>query len=98
MVNVFYQNKLIACSYFDQSEKATSSIYAMFDPDFKNYRLGIYTLLLEIEYAISEGLSYAYLGYSYSISSFYDYKKGFNGLERFNWINKWLELELVQSV
>lgn len=90
---VFKDGKLIACSFFDLSSDAASTIYGMFDLEESQRYLGIYTMLLEIEYTKSIGKTYYYLGYSYDISSFYDYKKKFNGLEYYNWKGLWLPLE-----
>ena len=75
----------IAISYFDLGEEAISGVYATFDPAFSSRRLGIFTLLKEIEFAIAQGKEYYYLGYSYSGSSFYDYKKKFRASESFDW-------------
>lgn len=92
-VAIFKNGKLVACSYFDVSDRSTSSIYAMFDPKYKNYSLGTYTLLVEIDFALREQMDFVYLGYGYNLPSFYDYKKGFNALERFNWKGKWEALQ-----
>jgi arginyl-tRNA--protein-N-Asp/Glu arginylyltransferase len=76
---------LLAESYFDIGERSISGVYATFDPAFSNRRLGIFTLLQEIEYAIDVGKEFYYLGYSYAGSSFYDYKKKFRSSEYLDW-------------
>lgn len=88
-VNVRIENKLAAVSYFDVGEKALSAIYGMFDPELPRRSLGIFTMLVEIEYARQRGKQYYYQGYSYEGSSFYDYKKRFRGTEAFDWRGKW---------
>ena len=53
---IYDGDKLAAVSFLDLGEKASSSVYAMFHPDYAKRRLGIYTLLLEIEYSIKRRL------------------------------------------
>lgn len=61
----------------------------MFDLDYSENSLGLYTMLLEIEHAISLGKKYYYHGYCYDVKSFYDYKKQFPALEWYDWENSW---------
>ncbi|MBK9153970.1 MAG: arginine-tRNA-protein transferase [Chloracidobacterium sp.] len=86
---VFKADRLIATSYFDVGRESVSGIYAMFEPDEERRRLGIYTMLKEIEFAIASGRSFYYLGYTYEGCSFYDYKKQFIGTEAFDWEGRW---------
>jgi len=57
----------------------------MFDPAASRRRLGIATLLWEIESARKAGCRRLYHGYAFSEPSHYDYKKGFTGLEWYDW-------------
>ena len=70
----------------------TSGIYAIFDPDEQKRRLGIFTMLKEIEHSIETGREFYYQGYAYEGESFYDYKKRFSALERFDWGGNWLPM------
>ncbi len=88
-VTVYDEGQLIACSFFDVGQESLSSIYAMFDPAFHLYSLGTFTLLEEINYAISQGKKYLYLGYCYNTPSFYDYKKEYNATQKFDWKLNW---------
>jgi len=85
---VFENDDPLATSYFDVGYNSISGVYATFDPAFSSRRLGIFTLLKEIEFAVARGKEYYYLGYSYSGSSFYDYKKKFRGSESYDWQNR----------
>jgi arginine-tRNA-protein transferase len=87
---VYQGEKLIAASFFDVGEQSVSSIYAMFEPDESKRSLGIFTMLLEIDFALQNGKTFYYQGYAYEGESFYDYKKRFNALERFNWQGGWV--------
>lgn len=83
--SVWLGDRLVAASYLDLGEISTSSIYAMFDPDYSKRSLGIYTMLLEIDYSKKNGFQYYYHGYASVEPSAYDYKKNFSGLEFYDW-------------
>ena len=61
----------------------------MFDPELAGRRLGIFTILKEIEFARETGRQFYYLGYCYEGNSFYDYKKQFRGTESYDWKAGW---------
>jgi arginine-tRNA-protein transferase len=96
-INVLDNEKLIATSFVGIGKKSVSSIYAMFDTDYEEYSLGIYTLLLEVEYCRKYNFEYLYLGYAYDVPSFYDYKKRFYGLESYLWDKGWANYERLIS-
>ena len=93
-VIVHHQGVLVAASYIDVAASSVSAVYGMFDPEFASRSLGIFTMLKEIEFAMSNGKEFYYQGYSYEGESFYDYKKRFRATERFDWKGSW---ESVQS-
>ncbi len=88
-VSVYKETKLIAVSFFDVGESAISSIYGMFAPEESHRSLGIFTMLAEIDFALKSGKKFYYQGYCYDANSFYDYKKRFSALEKFNWKGDW---------
>ena len=88
---VYDKEKLLAVSFLDIGNNSVSSIYAMFEPNEAKRSLGIFTMLLEIEYAIKKGKKFYYQGYAYEGESFYDYKKNFSALEMFDWKGKWVD-------
>lgn len=92
-LSVRSNGRLIAASFFDVAENSISGIYAIFDPREAARRLGIFTLLAEIDLAAAEGKEFYYLGYCYNGSSFYDYKKQFHGTEAFDWKGEWKPVE-----
>jgi arginyl-tRNA--protein-N-Asp/Glu arginylyltransferase len=92
-VCVYKKEKLLAASFFDVGEKSISAVYAMFEPDETSRSLGIYTMLLTIDYALEKGKSFYYPGYAYEGNSFYDYKKRFSALEAFDWDGHWKNYE-----
>jgi leucyl-tRNA---protein transferase len=92
-VCVYDNENLLAASFFDYGEKSISSIYGMFSPAASTRSLGIYTMLVEIDFAVKNGKSFYYQGYCYEGNSYYDYKKRFRGLEKFDWLGNWKNFE-----
>lgn len=80
---------LVAVSFLAIGENSVSAIYGMFDPGHARRSLGIFTMLLEIEFAAASGRTWYYPGYAYSIPSPYDYKLRLPELEMFNWDAAW---------
>ncbi len=92
---LYQQDYLYAVSYLDIGGDSTSSVYAMFDPEFSKQSPGLHTLLEEINYSCKHNKKYLYLGYAYQESSYYDYKKKFNGLEVYDWAGNWKDFKRV---
>lgn len=92
-VCVYSKNDLLAVSFFDVGETAISSIYALFAPEETSRSLGILTMLIEIDFAIKNSKDFYYQGYCYDVSSFYDYKKRFRAVEKFDWKGNWENFE-----
>lgn len=88
-VCAYRENEMLAVSFFDVGERAVSSVYAMFAPEAASRSLGIFTMLLEIDWALKQEKDFFYQGYSYEGSSFYDYKKRFRALEKYDWKDGW---------
>lgn len=86
---VYDDENLLAASFFDVGATSISSVYAMFAPEERERSLGIFTMLLEIDFALKSEKSFYYQGYAYEEKSFYDYKKRFRALEKFDWKNAW---------
>lgn len=82
---VYENEKLLAASFFDVGETAVSGIYAVFEPSITARSLGIFTMLLEIDFALETGKIFYYSGYAYEGNSFYDYKKRFAATETYDW-------------
>lgn len=87
----YKQEKLLAVSFFNEGLESVSGIYAMFDPTEIRRGLGIFTMLLEIQYALNNGKRFYYQGYVYEGNSFYDYKKRFRALEMYDWEGNWTD-------
>ena len=88
-IAVFAEDKLIAVSFLDMGQTATSAVYAMFAPEESKRSLGIFMILQSIRHSRELNCRYYYPGYAYSGPSFYDYKKNFAGLEAYDWRTGW---------
>jgi leucyl-tRNA---protein transferase len=71
---VYDGSKLIAVSYFDVGEDSIASILGFYDPDYKAYSLGLYTMLMEMEYGKIKNFKYFYPGYVVPGYDRFDYK------------------------
>lgn len=92
---VYDGERLLAASFLDIGAKATSAVYAMFEPEEHKRSLGIFTMLKAIEYSEQLGCTYYYPGYAYREPSVYDYKKRFTALEYLDWDAGWRPYQLI---
>lgn len=74
LVKVYEKDKLIACSIFDVGEKTLASIFGFYDPSFSDMSLGLFTMLLEIEFAKQREMDLYYIGYFVPGNPRFDYK------------------------
>lgn len=82
---IYLGQELIAISYLDLGQEATSAVYGLFEPEHSARSLGTLTLLKEIEHSQALGCRYYYPGYATVEPSPYDYKKQLHGLEVLDW-------------
>ena len=66
--------KLIALSIFDCGVLSIQSILAIYDPEYSEHSLGIYTMGKEVEFAKSSGKDFYYIGYFTPTFPGFDYK------------------------
>ena len=71
---VYDGNRLIALSFFDLGERTMASIQGIYDPDYQKDSLGLFTMLLEIDYGLHHQLDFFYPGYVVPGNSRFDYK------------------------
>ncbi len=89
-VAVYEAEKLVAVSFFDVGQESIASISGLFDPDYGSYSLGLYTMLLEIEFVKTTNRTFYYPGYVLDLPSLYDYKLKIGEVEMFDWqTNRW---------
>ncbi|GAB4421673.1 MAG: hypothetical protein OHK0039_36780 [Bacteroidia bacterium] len=88
-VRVYDGDKLIATSYFDRGQQAVASLLGLFDHDYRQHSLGLFTMLVELEAAQSMGMRYYYPGYVLQGHGGFDYKLRLGSIEYYNWSGRW---------
>lgn len=83
-VAVYHGKQLVAVSYFDLGHKSVASIMGMYDPDYQNYSLGFYTMLMEIAYAQEHNFEFYYPGYVVPGYARFDYKLRIGDVDYFD--------------
>ena len=73
-VEVYDGDKLIAYSYFDAGERCLYSKVGVYDPAYREFSLGRYTMLLEVEWAKENKYAYYHPGYVSSEFQLFSYK------------------------
>jgi leucyl-tRNA---protein transferase len=73
-VAIYHGRKLVALSFFDVGREGMYSKAGIYDPEYRNYSLGFYTMLEEIAYGLETGRKYYYPGYVVPGYPIFDYK------------------------
>ena len=81
IVNVYDGDKLVAFSIFDRGETALEGIKFAWDPDYARHSLGLYTMILQVEYGQAHDFVHYYPGYIAPGCSYFDYKTRFHPYE-----------------
>lgn len=96
-LSVYERDQLVAASFLSLGRDSCSSVYAVFDPARANRRLGIFTMLCELQFATANGYRHYYSGYATVEPSCYDYKRRFAALEYYDWEGRWLPIEELRD-
>ncbi len=75
------QGELIGLGWVDKAEDALSSVYFAFNPDHADRRLGVYSVLAEVDYCRVLNLSWLYMGYWVEDSEKMRYKADYRPAE-----------------
>ncbi len=90
---VYDNEKLIAFSIFDRGGRSIASLEAAYDSEYQRFSLGVYTMMLEIEFAKEQGMGFYYPGFYPHAVPMFDYKLRPGHLEFFRLKEKrWLPL------
>ncbi|MBF0287682.1 MAG: arginyltransferase [SAR324 cluster bacterium] len=74
MVQYYQDDVLVGVGWIDCLPSLISSVYFIFDPEYASRRLGVYSILYEIEYCQKQNRSWLYLGYWVEDSPKMNYK------------------------
>lgn len=88
-LNIYDGDKLVAFSFFDIGEKSMASLIAVYDQSYNSFSLGIYSMLLEVEFAKENNIEYYYPGYILDNSAEFDYKLRLGNIQYLNSNGKW---------
>ncbi len=97
-VCVYENDKLIAASFFDIGSDSIASIMGLYDADYAQHSLGIYTMLCEIQYGIEQGKKFYYPGYVVPGYKKFDYKLRVGKMDYYDVpSDSWLPYELLEN-
>tara|TARA_B100000945_G_scaffold207444_1_gene166954 strand:+ start:199 stop:909 length:711 start_codon:yes stop_codon:yes gene_type:complete len=96
IMRYYLEDKLIGLGWVDRLPKLLSSVYFVFDPDYVSRRMGVFSLLYEIEYARRLDLRWLYLGYWVKRSAKMNYKADFQPAELLS-DSKWIPFNSYSS-
>jgi arginine-tRNA-protein transferase len=74
LVEIKDNGKLVAAGIFDNGNESIAGILNFYHPDYKQYSLGKYLMLLKIQYAVKAGQKFYYPGYIVKNYPRFDYK------------------------
>ncbi len=81
IVRVYDGDRLVAFSYFDLGRKTAYTKAGIYDPEYQRFSLGIYTMLLEIDWLRAREVAYYHPGYISPGYPVFDYKTQFGPME-----------------
>lgn len=88
---IYDGSELIAFSYFDLGDNSAYSKAGIYNPDYAECSLGLFTMALEIQFCKRIGKTYFYPGYASDTMPLFDYKRRIGQLNFFdNRSQQWL--------
>ena len=97
MVCVYDDTRLVGLSFFDMGKNAIASILGLYDHDYAKYSLGHYTMIKEVEHALSQQLQYFYPGYILMGHDSFDYKLRLGKMQYYNWKGRWRDFDHIDQ-
>jgi arginyl-tRNA--protein-N-Asp/Glu arginylyltransferase len=88
-VKVYDGDKLIACSVFDTGQQSLMSVIGLYDPAYKAFSPGIFTMLCETDHAVRQGFRFYYPGYIIHEAPEFNYKLCLGKYEYLNHRQRW---------
>ena len=80
-ITFYLDEKLIGYSYFDVGENSIASILNIYDSGHTKYSLGMYSILLQLEWCQANGKRFYYPGYAMPENPRFDYKLRIGGIQ-----------------
>lgn len=96
-VAIYDGDRLAAVSFFDIGFNSLASIMGLFHPEYSSYSLGMFTMLMEIQFGIEQEKKYYYPGYVVPGYKRFDYKLRIGDVEFYHTKSeKWLPYEEIK--
>mgnify|MGYP003113488637 FL=1 len=73
-IEIWHNDILISVAVTDDIPDALSAVYTFYNPSYKSYGLGVYSILKQIEIAAQQNRQFLYLGYQIDECSKMNYK------------------------
>ena len=77
-IEIWHNDILISVAVTDDIPDALSAVYTFYDPSYKTYGLGVYSILKQIEIAAQQNRQFLYLGYQIEECSKMNYKNRYS--------------------
>lgn len=92
-------NQLVAYSIFDIGTNSLASILGIFDSRYEAFSLGLYSMILEVQYGKEQNFNYYYPGYIADKPSPFNYKTRLGKRpEYYNWFDDaWYALDDIEK-
>lgn len=87
-VAIYDQDRLIAFSFFDIGQNSVASIQGVYDPEYRKYSLGYFTMLMEIGFCQDNQIQYYYPGYVVPGYNRFDYKLRIGDVEYYEMVTQ----------
>ena len=81
----YVNDKLAGVGFIDISSNALSSVYFVYRNEFLKLRLGTFSIINEIQFALTHELKFYYLGYYVEPNKSMSYKNSFHINEKMSW-------------
>lgn len=96
-ISVYDRDKLVGVSFFDCGKDSIASLLAIYDPEYRDYRLGSYTMVKEIAFAGEQGFRYYYPGYVLDSVRSFDYKLSAGPMQVKQSNNRWVAMDSLEN-
>ena len=77
-IEIWHDDILISVAVTDDIPDALSAVYTFYDPSYRSYGLGVYSILKQIEIAAQQKRQFLYLGYQIEECSKMNYKNRYS--------------------
>ncbi len=96
-IAVYDGDKLVAISFFDEGKASLASLLGLYDPAYRRFSPGIYTMLLEIQHGLNTQKRFYYPGYVLHGHDEFDYKLRLGELQFYSRKGRWYPIDRLEE-